>query len=267
MTNIRSAAAPQPEAPKAEAPKSEANAKPEAAKPVLPAEAPQPEAAKPEAPKADAKPADSAKEAAKAEAEKVAAQEAAKAEAERAAREAMFANLPRIKLAETADVLDLSGVQGNDPYKYAELHASSVAKKLPVAENWAHATAVFVIGTNKGGENGFKPGSVYGTIADIVSRAGKAGIAAHELVTQVRIRQIGNKRSKYCTALPPVGWVEGWLRSAIAKNIVGIHPTKRAPALTVAPAGEPATPEQNAAAKAIAAQPGKGGDAKAAKAA
>lgn len=161
----------------------------------------------------------------------------------------IFADLPRIKLADTDNVLDLTGVEGNNPFKYDKVHSAAVASKMPVKPGWKHSTAMFVPGTNKGGENGFKATSVYGTIADIVTRAGRGGLTAHELVTQVRIRQIGNKRSKYCDKLPPVGWAEGWIDSAVTKNICGIHATKRAPALTVAPApAEDAKPE--AAAKA-----------------
>lgn len=158
-----------------------------------------------------------------------------------------FAELPRIKLADTEDVLDLTGVEGNNPFKYAKGHEAAVAAKQPVQVGWKHSTAMFVPGTFKGGENGFRQGSVYGTIADIVTRAGRAGITAHELVTQVRIRQIGNKRSKYCEKLPPVGWAEGWINTAVTKNIIGVHATKRAPALMVPPApAEEAKPEQAA---------------------
>lgn len=157
-----------------------------------------------------------------------------------------FADLPRITLADTPEVLDLTGVEGNNPFKYAKAHEAAVALKQPVQVGWKHSTAMFIPGTNKGGENGFRAGSVYGTIADIVSRAGRAGITAHEVVAQVRIRQIGNKRSKYCEKLPPVGWAEGWINTAVTKNIIGVHATKRAPALMVppAPAEEAKTGEQ-----------------------
>lgn len=161
-----------------------------------------------------------------------------------------FADLPRIKLADTEGVLDMSGVECSNPRKYEKVHAEAVGGKLPLQKDWKHATAVFTPGTSKGGENGFKPGSVYGTIADIVSRAGRGGIAAHELVTQVRQRQVGNKRSHYCEKVPPVGWAEGWINTAVTKNIILVHPSKRAPALYVAPKGEEATPEQNKAAQA-----------------
>lgn len=160
-----------------------------------------------------------------------------------------FANLPVITLAETNDVVDMSGVTCTQPYKYDKVHTDALADKLPLRRGWKHSTAMFVPGTFKGGENGFRAGSVYGTIADIVTRAGRAGLTAHELVTQVRIRQIGNKRSKYCEKLPPVGWAEGWINTAVTKNIIGVHATKRAPALMVPPApAEEAKPDQKAAA-------------------
>lgn len=162
-----------------------------------------------------------------------------------------FANLPRISLADTQDVLDMSGLETSNPRKYAKVQEDAAANKLPLQRGWKHATAMFVPGTNKGGENGFKPGSVYGTIADIVQRAGRSGISAHELVTQVRQRQIGNKRSHYCEKLPPVGWAEGWINTAVTKNIIGVHATKRAPAIfPVAAAGTEATAAENNAAKA-----------------
>lgn len=147
-----------------------------------------------------------------------------------------FADLPTIKLGETDNVVDMTGVKTSPTYKYDKVHAEALAARAPLQRGWKHATAMFTPGTNKGGENGFKAGSVYGTIQDIVTRAGKSGLAAHELVTQLRQRQIGNKRSKYCEALPPVGWAEGWINSAVTKNIAGIHATKRAPALFAAPA-------------------------------
>lgn len=165
-----------------------------------------------------------------------------------------FANLPRIKLADTEDVLDMSGLETSAPRKYGKVHEDAVANKLPLLRGWKHATAMFVPGTNKGGENGFKAGSVYGTIADIVQRAGRSGISAHDLVTQVRQRQIGNKRSHYCEKLPPVGWAEGWVNTAVTKNIIGVHASKRAPAIFPTAAKDTeATAAENNAAKAKAA--------------
>jgi hypothetical protein len=166
-----------------------------------------------------------------------------------------FANLPTITVGEDDNVVDLTaygsqdGERHADPRKYAKVHAEAVEGKLPIQRGWKHAEAVFVPGRNQGGENGFKPGSVYGTIHELVRRAGKQGVSAQELVTAVRIKQIGNKRSVYCNGLPPVGWAEGWLNSAVTKNIVGIHASRKAKPLTVAAKGTEATDEQNADAK------------------
>jgi len=248
-----------PDAKAADAPKADAKPAPDAPKQdAKPAEQPKADA-KQDAPKADAKPAD----------DKAADPKAAEAPAEEPKPDP-FATLPRIKVADADDVLDMSGVECSPARKYERVHTDAVGAKLPVQRDWKYREAVFIPGTHKGGENGFKPGSVWGTIADIVQRAGRQGIEAQELVTLVRQRQIGNKRSHFCTALPPVGWAEGWINSAVSRNIVQLHATKKARALVVAPKGEEATPEQNkAAAKQLEAKPaaGKAADADKAKAA
>jgi hypothetical protein len=100
-------------------------------------------------------------------------------------------------------------------------------------KGWKHERAMLVPGTNK---KEFKQGSVYGTIQQIVNAAGRVGIPAYVVATKLRRLQVGNKRSHYCGdsaggALPPIGWAEGWLNTAITKNIAGVHPTKQAPAL------------------------------------
>lgn len=165
-----------------------------------------------------------------------------------------FANLPTITVGEDDNVLDLTQVEKHaDPRKYAKVHADAVDGKLPIQRGWKYADAVFVPGHNRGGENGYKPGSVNGTISELVRRAGKQGISAQELVTAVRKAQIGNKRSVYCNGLPPVGWVEGWMNTAVRTNIVGVHPTKKAKPLVVAAKGTEATAEQDDAAKKLAA--------------
>lgn len=193
---------------------------------------------------ADTKGADKApEETAEAKAKRLAAEKAAKDAADaKARREAMFAKLPTIKVHEDAEVVDMSGVECTNPYKYDKVHNDAIAEKLPVKRGWKHMQAMFIPGTNKGGENGFRQGSVYGTIQDIVNKAGRSGISAQALVTQVRQRQIGNKRSKYCDKLPPVGWAEGWIDTAVTKNIIGQHATKKAPSL-LAPAPAPAADE------------------------
>lgn len=143
-----------------------------------------------------------------------------------------FANLPTVTLNE-ATVPDFSGVECSNPRKYAKVNETAIAAKMPIAPGWKHSAAMFVPG---GVTKEFRAGSVFGTIQDLVKRAGKAGIASYELATELRKAQIGNKRSHYCEKLPPVGWAEGYINSAVTQGIVGTHATKKAPALQVAAA-------------------------------
>lgn len=136
-----------------------------------------------------------------------------------------FADVPVVSTSDGVDIRDFTDVAGNAPYKYADVHSRAVASRSPMLVNYKYAQAVLIPGTNR---KEFKPGSVYGTIQQIVHNAGKSGIPAYALITELRRAQIGNKRSKYCEALPPVGWAEGWLNTAVTKNIAGIHPTKSA---------------------------------------
>ncbi len=162
-----------------------------------------------------------------------------------------FAKLPRVKLGETTDVVDLSGVETSLPRKYEKVNAEAIAGKFPIQKDWKHAEAIFIPGVNKGGENGFRAGSVYGTIAAIAHKAGRSGITAHELVTEVRKQQIGNKRSHYCDKLPPVGWAEGWINTAVNKRYVGVHASRKAPRIfPEAAKNTEASPAENAAAAA-----------------
>lgn len=153
------------------------------------------------------------------------------AEVEAPAAEDRFANLPTVTLNDVV-VPDMSELAISDPRKYRKISDAAIAGRLPTKSGWKHGGAMFVPGTNK---KEFRAGSVFGTLQDIVNRAGKSGIASYELATQLRQRQLGNKRSHYCAELPPVGWAEGYIDSAVTQNLVGTHATKRAPAL-VAPA-------------------------------
>lgn len=146
-----------------------------------------------------------------------------------------FASLPTIRLHE-AEVLDLSSEAISAPRKYAKVSEAAVAARMPTLIGWKYSAAMFVPGTTT---KEFRTGSVFGTIVEIVRRAGKAGIESYALATQLRTEQIGNKRSHYCDKLPPVGWAEGYINSAVQQNLIGVHPTKKAPAL-VAPAPAPA---------------------------
>jgi hypothetical protein len=147
-----------------------------------------------------------------------------------------FANLKTIRLAE-AEVVDTSGLAFSAPRKYAKAHEAAIAEKLPVQKGWKHATAVIVAGNVT---KEFRAGSVFGSIVEIAKRAGRQGIPAYQLALDLRRAQIGNKRSHYCTETPPVGWAEGYINSAIQQGLVNTHATRKAPALTVAPAAPPA---------------------------
>lgn len=138
-----------------------------------------------------------------------------------------FADLPMTKI-EDYEFRDLTDAVGNDPFKYEAIHKAAVESKLPIKPNWKHSTAMLVLGQKKGE---FKPGSVYGTIQQIVQQYGRAGVPAYVLVPKVRQAQIGNKRSKYCTALPPIGWAEGWIDTFISKGF-GKVMEKKAPPIT-----------------------------------
>lgn len=162
---------------------------------------------------------------------KAAATPAAEAEAPvEAAKPDPFAGLPLVKLNE-AEVLDLSTVETSAARKYEKVNTAAIAAKMPMQTGWKHSAAIFVPGAVK---KEFRAGSVFGTIADITGRAGRQGIASYELVTELRRAQIGNKRSHYCEKLPPVGWAEGYINSAVTQGIVNVHGSRKAPSLVAA---------------------------------
>jgi hypothetical protein len=107
-----------------------------------------------------------------------------------------------------------------DPGKYARVHAAAIAAGSPVVLGWKHADAVFAAG-----ESQHDGSSVYGTIHAIAREAGSDGIAAAALVTALRHRQIGNTRSQYCDGLPPIGWAEGWIDTAVTRHVIIEHQT------------------------------------------
>lgn len=144
-----------------------------------------------------------------------------------------FADVPVVNIGDDVSFDDFTDTATADPRKYANVAAAAVAERLPTAKGWKHERAMLVPGTNR---KELKEGSVYGTIQQIVQAAGRGGIPAYVVATMLRRKQVGNKRSHYCLkgdggALPPIGWAEGWLNTAITKNIAGVHPTKQAPAL------------------------------------
>lgn len=142
-----------------------------------------------------------------------------------------FADIPTVTVGEGDSVVefaDFTDTPTSDPRKYASVAAAAVAERLPTVKGWKHEGHMLVPGSQR---KEFKQGSVYGDIQQIVQAAGRGGIPAYVVATMLRRRQIGNKRSHYCTGLPPIGWAEGWINTAITKNIAGVHPTKAAPAI------------------------------------
>lgn len=142
-----------------------------------------------------------------------------------------FADVPVTRIGDDVEFDDFAsaeGIRNADPRKYANVHATAVGERLPTVRGWKHERAMLVPGTSR---KELKSGSVYGTIQQIVQAAGRAGVPAYVVATRLRRAQVGNKRSHYCDGLPPVGWAEGWINTAITKSIAGVHPTKQAPAL------------------------------------
>lgn len=155
---------------------------------------------------------------------------AAEGEAEPEAEPAVdpFAEVPVVSIGDDVSFQDFTDVETSNPRKYEAVNAAARADRSPTAKGWKHERAMLIPGTNK---KELKPGSVYGTIQQIVNAAGRVGIPAYVVANKLRRMQIGNKRSHYCEALPPVGWAEGWINTAITKSIVGVHASKQAPAL------------------------------------
>lgn len=163
-----------------------------------------------------------------ANAEATQAEDAAKPEAEAVTAIDPFADCPTVSLGDDVSFTDFSDMATSDPRKYTNVNAAAHAERLPTVKGWKHERAMLTPGTNK---KELKAGSVYGTIQQIVQAAGRSGIPAYVVATKLRQLQVGNKRSHYCEALPPIGWAEGWINTAITKNIAGVHPTKQAPSL------------------------------------
>lgn len=139
-----------------------------------------------------------------------------------------FADVPVTRIGDDVSFDDFSDTATSDPRKYTNVNAAAISERLPTQKGWKHERAMMVMGSNR---KELKPTSVYGTIQAIVQAAGRAGIPAYVVATKLRRAQVGNKRSHYCTGLPPIGWGEGWINTALTKNIVGVHPTKEAPAI------------------------------------
>lgn len=139
-----------------------------------------------------------------------------------------FADVPVTRIGDDVSFDDFSDTPTSAPRKYSTVHAAATGERLPTKKGWKHERAMLVMGTNR---KELKPTSVYGTIQAIVQAAGRAGIPAYVVATKVRRAQVGNKRSHFCEGLPPIGWAEGWIDTALTKSIAGVHPTKEAPAI------------------------------------
>jgi hypothetical protein len=140
-----------------------------------------------------------------------------------------FADLPMLTFGDY-EMRDLSAVDKvSDPRKYDGVHRAAREAKAHMKLNWKYANAMITVGTH---QKDFKPSSVHGTIDQIVRSYGRAGVPAYILVAKTRQGQIGNKRSHYCTELPPIGWAEGWIDSYISKNH-GKVMAKEAPPITM----------------------------------
>lgn len=116
------------------------------------------------------------------------------------------------------------------PGKYAAVHAAAERAGAAVRLDWKCAADSFFAG-----ECQHDSSSVYGTIHAICRQAGAASVAADALATALRHRQIGNARSQYCDGLPPIGWAEGWIDTAVSRGIVRVRPTASAAKLTIRP--------------------------------
>jgi hypothetical protein len=167
--------------------------------------------------------------------------EAAKANEAESATETKvdpFANLPTTKLNGVA-VPDFSAMDTSAARKYEKVNTAARESKMPIMANWKHGNAIFVPGRTV--RENLRPGSVFATIVDIAKRAGRQGIASYEMASELRKAQLGNKRSHYCEKLPPVGWAEGYLNSAVTQGLIDIHGSRKAdPLVAPQPAAEPA---------------------------
>jgi hypothetical protein len=101
--------------------------------------------------------------------------------------------------------------------KYAEVHREAEAVGSPVRLGWKYRDAWFRY--CPGGDY-HAPASVYGTIFAIAKEAGLQGLSAADLATELRKRQVGNARSSYCDGMPPIGWAEGWIDTAVSNWII-----------------------------------------------
>jgi very-short-patch-repair endonuclease len=101
------------------------------------------------------------------------------------------------------------------PGKYARVHDEAVQLGIATKRGWQWHDAVFqVAGKARRSRN------VHDAIWRIVNAAGSEGMTGEALATALRHDQAGNIRSEYCRGLPPIGWAEGWIDTAIDQRIL-----------------------------------------------
>ncbi|WP_152608770.1 DUF4011 domain-containing protein [Croceibacterium mercuriale] len=101
------------------------------------------------------------------------------------------------------------------PGKYARVHDEAVQLGIATKRGWKWHDAMFqVAGKARRSRN------VHDAIWRIVYAAGSEGMTGEALATALRHDQAGNIRSEYCRGLPPIGWAEGWIDTAIDQRIL-----------------------------------------------
>lgn len=143
------------------------------------------------------------------------------------------------------EFVDLRGASGDmatrkvgaeTEHKYAKVHLAAEAAGSPCKLGWRYATKIFVAGSSKVEK---KAGTAHGIIQSIVKGAGATGISGMELVPLVRAAAKSNTRTNFGAGkVPPIGWAEGWIDSAITGNLIKITKDAELKLEDVAPAAE-----------------------------
>lgn len=125
-------------------------------------------------------------------------------------------------------------------HKYAKVHAAATTAGSPCKLGWRYATMVFVA---KKSAPEKKEGTAHGIIQKLVKQAGDNGISGMELVPLVRAAAKNNTRTNFGAGqVPPIGWAEGWIDSAVGTIIQELKGKRLELADEPAPAPE-AAPE------------------------
>ena len=106
--------------------------------------------------------------------------------------------------------------------KYDGVHAKASKANSPVLIGWKFKDCHFGAGTQprSGGTT-----SVYAAIKRLAGKAGPTGLTGSDLATRLRYDQQGNERSEYCQGLPPIGWAEGWIDTAVQRGLIDLLPS------------------------------------------